>query len=145
MTHMLIRQFAKKLAGVFYENADAQLRFWDENQRSIMFRDAFPTVRDYVRGFVRLPEAVKRVPPNDPKYFRVEGSDRWWMIYTPGWKFHVEMARKELATGLASGVYSAHEKQVISEALIADYEAAVSPFAESLLQRRAAGQHLQVN
>ncbi len=151
MTVMLVRQMAKELAGIFFEQADGG-RLWsdtkEEHERSARFRDTFPTLSDFMKGFERRTEnfAPELDEEGNPPfgYFRVENSDRWWKVGTPGWHYHVEHARKVLATMLNNPTVSDHEKTVISEALIEENRRATSPQAQQLLQRRMAGK-TQIN
>lgn len=152
MTALVIRRMAKELAGVFYEQADSG-RLWsdtqEEHERSKRFRDTYPTLEDYQKGYQRCSETFAPVldaEGNPPfGYFRVEHSDRWWKLDRPGWQYFVEQARTTLATMLRNPAISEHEKKVISKALIADYHKAVSPAtSEKVLQRRMAGK-TQIN
>lgn len=153
MTVMLVRKMAKDLAGVFYTEADGA-RLWSdtaaEHARTQRFRDTYPTLSDYMKGYQRC---VADFAPtldscgNPPfGYFRVEHSDRWWKIDRPGWMYFVEQARTVLATMLRNPSISDHEKKVISDALIEDYNKAVDPAqsSEKVLQRRMAGK-TQIN
>jgi hypothetical protein len=137
---------AKELAGMFYEQADSGQMFSDtseEHRRSVAFRDTYPTLSDYMKGYQRcradfapLLDAEGNPPLG---YFRVEHSDRWWKLDRPGWHYFVERARQSLATMLRNPSISDHEKHVISEALIEDYNRAVDPKqAEKVTQRRMA-------
>lgn len=152
MTVMLVRKMAKDLAGCFYEEADSG-RLWsdtkEEHARSVAFRDAYPTLSDFMKGYQRCREDFAPVLDADGKpplgYFRVEFSDRWWKLDRPGWHYHVENARTVLATMLNNPTISDHEKKVISDALIEDYNRAADPLkSETVLQRRMAGK-TQIN
>lgn len=152
MTVLLVRKMAKDLAGVFYTEADGG-RLWsdtaEEHARTQRFRDTYPTLNDYLNGYQRC--QVTFAPVLDAEgnppfgYFRVEHSDRWWKIDRPGWMYFVEQARQTLATMLRNPTISDHEKKVISDALIKDYNRAVDPQqSEKVLQRRMAGK-TQIN
>lgn len=152
MTVMLVRKMAKDLAGCFYEEADSG-RLWsdtkEEHARSVAFRDAYPTLSDFMKGYQRCRADFAPILDADGKpplgYFRVEFSDRWWKLDRPGWHYHVENARTVLATMLNNPTVSDHEKKVISEALIEDYNRAADPLkSETVLQRRMAGK-TQIN
>ena len=152
MTVMLVRQMAKELAGIFFEQADSG-RMWsdtkEEHERSRRFRDTYPTLSDYMKGYQRCQPDFGPVLDTDGNppvgYFRVEHSDRWWKLDRPGWHYFVEHARTTLATMLNNPTVSPHEKTVISEALIEDYNRAADPKqSEKLLQRRMAGK-TQIN
>ena len=152
MTVLLVRRLAKELAGIFYEEADSG-RLWsdtrEEHQRSQRFRDTYPTLSDYMKGFQRCSETFAPDLDSEGKpsfgYFRVEGSDRWWKVDRPGWHFFVEQARTTLATMLNNPTISDHEKTVISDALIEENSRATDPKrSEKVLQRRMAGK-TQIN
>ena len=146
MTVMLIRKMAKELAGMFFEQADSGAMFSDtkeEHERSARFRDTYPTLIDYMKGYQRCRADLAPLldaEGNPPLgYFRVEHSDRWWKLDRLGWHYFVEQARKVLATRLRDPSMSDHEKHVISEALIKDYEKSVDrKQAEKVTQRRLA-------
>jgi hypothetical protein len=148
----MIRQMAKELAGIFYEEADSG-RMWsdtaEEHQRSKRFRDTYPTVKDYLKGFQRCREDFAPLldaegqPPFG--YFRLEGSDRWWKKDRPGWQYFVEQAVQTLATMLNNPTVSQYEKNTIAEALIENNARATDPAqSEQVLQRRRAGK-TQIN
>lgn len=151
MTVQLIRHHAKEMAGRFYEEStqggvDEFATTPDERSRSQLFRDAYPTLKDYMKGFRRLPANGSPVLGPDgqtleKKYFRVEGSDRWWMLDRPGWHYFVEHARAYLATCLRpeNTTYTPHEKNEIAAALIEEHNRATAPHAQKLLARRLAG------
>lgn len=152
MTAMLVRKMAKELAGIFYEQADSG-RLWsdtkEEHERSKRFRDTYPTLSDYMKGYQRCSETFAPVLDSEGSppfgYFRVEHSDRWWKLDRPGWQYFVEQARTTLATMLRNPTISDHEKNVISDALIEDYNRAADPAqSEKVLQRRMAGK-TQIN
>ncbi len=133
MTVLLVRRMAKELAGIFYEQADS----------------GRPTLSDYMKGYQRCAETFAPMLDAEGKppfgYFRVEHSERWWKLDRPGWHYFVEQARQTLATMLNNPDVSAHEKHVISEALIEDYNRAADPLkSEKVLQRRRAGK-TQIN
>lgn len=88
-----VRSMAKELAGIFYE----------EPQRSVGFRRAFPTFKHYMRG----------------QWVQADGSIK---AYRPGWLHHVALARKILAImlGKPDTVVSPAMKNRIFDALIED-------------------------
>jgi hypothetical protein len=151
MTTTVVRRLAKELAGIFYEQADSG-RLWsdtrEEHERSKRFRDTYPTLSDYLKGFQRCQESFAPMLDAEGKpplgYFRVEFSDRWWKLDRPGWQYFIEQARTTLATMLRNPTVSDHEKTVISEALIKEYNQSVSGKSEKVLQRRMAGK-TQIN
>jgi hypothetical protein len=144
MTVLLIRKMAKELAGMFWSEADGGRLFSDtseEHARSKAFRDTYPTIKDFMQGNQRC--RADFAPMLDEEgnpplgYFRVEHSDRWWKKDRPGWQHFVEKARTVLATRLRDPSMSEHEKHVVSEALIEDYNRSVrSQQAEKVNQRR---------
>jgi hypothetical protein len=154
MTVLLVRRMAKELAGVFYEQADAvNGGMWsdtkEEHERSKRFRDTYPTLSDYLKGYQRCSETFAPTLDAEGKppfgYFRVEHSDRWWKLDRPGWQYFVEQARTTLATMLRNPAISDHEKTVISDALIKEFErSADKTKSEKVLQRRMAGK-TQIN
>ena len=155
MTVLLIRRMAKDLASIFYEEADSG-RLWsdtrEEHQRSKRFRETYPTLSDYLKGYQRCqpgfsPEMDEHGRPPFG-YFRVAGSDCWWKVDRPGWQYFVEQARQALATMLNNPTVSQHEKNTIAEALIEHNRRAQiakeKGEVQQLLQRRQAGK-TQIN
>ena len=108
MTERTIRSMAKELAGIFYED-----------NRTPAFRQAFPTFKHYMRG----------------QWVQQNGDIK---IDKPGWLYHVELARKVLASMLSKpdSVVSPAMKERIFEALIEEHKNATSPQAKSLTQRK---------
>ena len=102
MTERTIRSMAKELAGVFYED-----------NRSLKFRQAFPTLRHYMRG--------QWVQPNGDI-----------LIKEPGWTHHIELARKLLTQMLSQsdGRVSPLMKERIYEALIEEHTKGVQSRAK---------------
>ena len=105
MTERTIRSMAKELAGVFY----------DEN-RSEGFRRTFPTLKAYMRGQWHKPDGEV-------------------LITKPGWVYHIDLARKVLASMLTKSSVSDVMKQRIYDALLEENEKAHSPQAQKALQR----------
>jgi hypothetical protein len=99
-----IRMMAKELAGTFYEG-----------NRSPGFRRAFPTFKAYMRG----------------QWHEADGSIK---LYKPGWLFHVELARKVLASMLGDNRVHSNLKDPIYEALIEHSARASRPGAKKLHQ-----------
>lgn len=89
MTERTIRSLAKELAGAFYE----------DSQRSVTFRQAFPTRKDYIRGLWHQPNGEI-------------------LIKEPGWTHHIDLARKMLGTMLGRNDVSPIMKERIFDALI---------------------------
>ncbi len=105
MTVQLIRRTAKELAGAFYE----------QNYRSKAFRQAFPSVRDYLAGTRHRPDGT--IVQRDP-----------------GWMHFVQAAKGILATSLRDGTMSNHEKERISEQLIEEANRGMKANARRILQ-----------
>ena len=108
MTERTIRSVAKELAGAFYED-----------QRSLSFRRTFPTLKAYMRGQWHQPNGDI-------------------VINKPGWMYHVDLARKILATMLSQPdtVVAPAMKNRIYAALLEEHEKATTPQAKKVLQRR---------
>ena len=151
MTVMLIRKMAKELASIFFTEADSG-RLWadskEEHARSRRFRETYPTLSDYLKGFQRCrPDFCPDLDADGKPslgYFRVEGSDCWWKVSEPGWWYFVDQAKETLATMLNNPTVSDHEKHVIADALIEERERSNSQESRQLLQRRMAGK-TQIN
>lgn len=94
MTDRTLRSMAKELAGIFYED-----------NRSPAFRQAFPTLKHYMRG----------------QWVQPDGDIK---IDKPGWMYHVDLARKCLAhmLTLPDTVVHPNIKQSIYEAFINEHE-----------------------
>lgn len=92
MTERTVRSMARELAGVFYED-----------NRTPGFRQAFPTLKAYMRG----------------QWHQPDGSIK---AYRPGWMHHVELARKVMALmlGKPDSVVHPNIKNAIFNALIED-------------------------
>jgi hypothetical protein len=93
MTERTVRSMAKELASCFYE----------ESLRTPGFRQAFPTLKAYMRG----------------QWHMADGSIK---LYRPGWLHFVDTARKVMAAmlGKPDVVVHPHVKNAIFEALIED-------------------------
>jgi hypothetical protein len=103
--HQLIRMTAKELAGAFYE----------QSMRSPMFRRAFPTVRDFLRGHAH----------------RRDGSIEY---QDPNWLQFVDLAKTMLVKQLVAKETSQHIKDAIEEALIENARRGSKPGAKTVLQ-----------
>lgn len=152
MTVLLVRRMAKELAGIFYEQADSG-RMWsdtrEEHERSKRFRDTYPKLSDYMKGYQRCQASFAPIldaAGNPPiGYFHLEGDGRWWKVDRPGWHYFVEQSITVLATRLRDPSVSDHEKHVIEEALIEQNNRGTDPQrSEKVLQRRMAGK-VQIN
>ena len=88
---------AKELAGIFYE----------DSKRSIKFRQAFPTLKSYMRGQWHQPDGDI-------------------LIKEPGWTHHIALARKMMAMMLSQpdGRILPHMKERIYEALLDEHSRA---------------------
>jgi hypothetical protein len=104
MTEATIRHMAIELAGKFYEQ-----------ERSAVFRKAFPTVQHYLKGWEVVAEgAVKKVPS--------------------GWMHHVILARRVLVEMLKDNRVAEAMKERIAAALIEDRGKSVK-FGQRVAQR----------
>lgn len=119
MTERTIRSIAKKLAGVFYEQAGGDLfgTAPEDRERSKRFRQTYPTLKDFMRGIQHKPDGSKNIDK-------------------PGWLFFVHMARIRAVNMLSDPTISDNLKDGIMVALIEENMKATSPHAKSLLQRR---------
>lgn len=91
MTERTIRSVAKEIAGSFYE----------ENQRTPGFRQAFPTFQAFMRG----------------QWHQPDGSIK---LYRPGWMHFVDTARKRMAQMIGEKGTSEHLKWAMFNSLIED-------------------------
>ena len=107
MTERTVRMMAKEIAGIFYE----------EN-RSIGFRNTFPTLKSYLRG-------------------QWHQSDGDIVLNKPGWMYHVDLARKMLGSMLSQPDtrVSAVMKERIYDALLEEHTKSTSMQAKKVLQR----------
>lgn len=107
MTDQTVKEMAKELAGVFYE----------DSARTPGFRKAFPTFQSYMRG----------------QWHQPDGSIK---AYLPGWKHHMELARKVLSTmlGQPDARISPFMKEKIFDGLIADRNQSFHKAARQLHQ-----------
>lgn len=94
MTEKTIKEMARELAGIFYED-----------NRSPAFRAAYPTLKHYMRG----------------QWVQPDGDIK---IDKPGWMYHVDLAKKCLAQMLTmpDAVVHPNIKNAIYEAFIAEHE-----------------------
>ena len=106
MTEKRIKTQAIEIASAFYES-----------NRTLEFRKTFPSLKDYLRGLWHRPNGDI-------------------VINKPGWMYHLDEARKALATQLRLASVSTYEKDQISDALIRDFNRATSPQAKKVLQRK---------
>ena len=108
MTERTIRSMAKQLAGAFYED-----------NRSHKFRQAFPTLKAYMRGQWHQPNGDIKIDK-------------------PGWVYHIKLARELLTRmlGYPDSQVSAVMKERIYDALIEEREKATKPTALRAKQRK---------
>ena len=109
MTERTIKEMAKELAGVFYE----------DQARTPGFRRAFPTFKAYMRGQWHQPNGDIKIDK-------------------PGWLYHVSMARELLTMmfGQPDSRISPVMKERIYDALIAETERATAKGAKQVTQRK---------
>lgn len=119
MTERTIRSLAKKLAGIFYEQAGGDLfgSAPHDRERSKRFRQTYPTLKDFMRGIQHKPDGSKNIDK-------------------PGWLFFVDAARKRMANMLADPSVHQNVKDGILAALLEEHQKSTSPQAVELLQRR---------
>lgn len=116
MTVQLIRVTAKELAGAFYEQA----------QRSEVFRRAFPNVRDFIRGAAhRRDGSIEMQDPN------------WWQF--------VQLAKDNMVKQLKDPSISPIIKEAITDALIEEAhrgsKAGAKMVAQTNLEKRENQKH----
>lgn len=120
MTERTVRSVARELAGVFYEEAGADL-FGTEPEdraRSARFRATYPTIKHYLKGMQVLPDG--RIKPDKP-----------------GWMYFISLARARMVQILQDpSKKNLHD--AIYKALLEENEKSTSPAAQELLQRRLA-------
>ena len=109
MTERTIKEMAKELAGVFYE----------DSARTPGFRRAFPTFKAYMRGQWHQPDGTIKIDK-------------------PGWLYHKDLARKMLTMmlGQPDSRVSPVMKERIYDALIAETERATAKGAKQVTQRK---------
>lgn len=108
MTERTVKEMAKELAGVFYE----------DQARTPGFRKAFPTLKAYMRG----------------QWHQANGDIK---IDKPGWMYHIDLARKMLANMLSKpdSRVSPAMKERIYDAIVEEHSKATSPKARKFTQR----------
>lgn len=105
MTERTLKEMAIKLAGIFYEDS-----------RTPAFRQAFPTLKAYMRG----------------QWHQQNGDIK---IDKPGWMYHIDMARKILVSMLGRKDVTEPMKERIYAAIIEDHQTAKRPGAKKVTQR----------
>ena len=109
MTERTIKEMAKELAGVFYE----------DSARTPGFRRAFPTLKAYMRGQWHQPDGTIKIDK-------------------PGWLYHVDMARQILVMmlGQSDERVSKIMKERIYDAILEDHATATTRQAKQVTQRK---------
>lgn len=118
MTERTIRSVAKELASEFYTQAGGDL-FKDDPERSKRFRETYPTLTHYLKGYQ-------------------VGRDGRIKQDQPGWKYFVTLARARLVQILQDPTKK-HLHTAIYKALLEEHEKSTSPAAQEILQRRLNG------
>lgn len=122
MTERTIRTLAKELASMFYEQAGGDLfgTAPGDRERSNRFRQTYPTLEHYLKGY----------------QVRTDGSIK---VDQPGWKYFVTLARARMVQVLQNENTSKSVRDGIYKALLEEHEKSTSPAAQELLQRRLNG------
>lgn len=122
MTERTIRTLAKELASIFYTEAGGDLfgTAPEDRARSKRFRETFPTLEHYLKGY------------QVSKDGRIKTDQ-------PGWKYHVTLARARLVQMLQDPMIKPGVKEGIYKALLEEHDKSTSPVAQELLQRRLDG------
>lgn len=123
MTERTIRILAKELAGVFYEQAGGDMFGTSpaDRERSKRFRQTYPTLEHYRKGYQVRPDGTIK-------------QDQ------PGWKYFVTLARARMVQMLSDPKLGQSIRGGIYKALLEEHEKSTSPAAQELLQRRLNGQ-----
>lgn len=122
MTERTIRTLAKQLAGIFYEQAGGDLfgTAPEDRERSKRFRQSYPTLKHYQKGFAVAPDG--RLVPGQPA---------WTYFVTLARARMVQMLQdSNIKPGVADGIY---------KALLEEHVKSTSPRAQEVLQRRLNG------
>lgn len=123
MTERTIRTLAKELASIFYTQAggDTFGNAPDDRDRSKRFRQTYPTLEHYLKGYqVQTNGKLK--------------------IDQPGWTYFISLARARMVQMLSQPGISQSVKDGIYAALIEEHAKSTSPIAQEVLQRRLNGQ-----
>lgn len=122
MTERTIRTLAKELASIFYTEAGGDLfgTAPDDRARSKRFRETYPTLEHYLKGYQ-------------------VGKDGRIKQDQPGWKYHVTLARARMVQMLQDPMTRDNVKQGIYKALLEENDKSTAPAAQELLQRRLNG------
>lgn len=115
MTERTIRSMAKELAGRFYEDVYNDLN-GERYRRTDLFRQTYPTLRDYMRGIQHLSDGTTRIDK-------------------PGWVYHIAMAKRVLVEMLNRPEVTPIMKERIYDALLEEHDKATSIHAKSVAQR----------
>jgi hypothetical protein len=104
-----IRHVATNIAILHYYNEPAreayptEWQWWEAKERTERFRKHFPTLKDYLRGRVHMPD----------------GSIQHW---PPGWRYHVKLARMRLVQMMGDETKSDAVREGSYEAICEDRE-----------------------
>lgn len=123
MTERTVRTLAKELASIFYTQAggDTFGNAPDDRDRSKRFRQTYPTLEHYLKGYqVQTNGKLK--------------------IDQPGWVYFISLARARMVQILQDPMASVSVKEGIYKALIEEHVKSTSPLAQEVLQRRLNGQ-----
>ena len=122
MTERTIRSVAKRLASEFYTQSagDTFGTAPEDRERSKRFRQTYPTLEHYLKGYQVRPDGKIKI-------------DR------PGWTYFISLARARMVQMLANSATSATIKEAIYKALLEEHEKSTSPAAQEVLQRRLNG------
>lgn len=119
MTERTIRTLAKELASVFYTEAGGDMfgKAMEDRQRSKRFRETYPTLEHFLKGYQ-------------------VGGGGWIKQDQPGWKYFITLARARMVQMLQENGHSQSAKEGIYKALLEEHQKSTSPRAQELLQRR---------
>lgn len=121
MTERTIRNLAKELAGVFYEQAGGDMfgSAPEDRERSKRFRQTYPTWEHYKTGVQVLSDG--RIKQDQP-----------------GWVYFITLARARMVQMLQDPTKK-NLHDAIYKALLEEHEKSTSPRAQEVLQRRLNG------
>ncbi len=122
MTERTIRTLAKELAGIFYEEAggDAFGASPEDRARSQRFRQTYPTLKHYMKGYQVITDG--RIKPD-----------------MPGWVYFITLARARMVQMLQDPMTKSAVKDGIYKALLEEHVKSTSPRAREIMQRRLNG------
>lgn len=119
MTERTIRTLAKELASIFYTEAGGDMfgKALEDQQRSKRFRETYPTLEHFLKGYQ-------------------VGKDGRIKQDQPGWKYFITLARARMVQMLQNSMTRDGVKDGIYKALLEEHQKSTSPRAQDLLQRR---------